>query len=127
MEEQPVSVIFDVTPETAVIAVYPVATEEAPNPETIPAEEDGSFLLLPGEYTYTAEAKGYVSAENVPFTVADEPLTLTVALEAVEEEPVAFDQSQTVNGVVVRVQAASSGSPKQQPSRPAHGARPSHM
>ena len=35
------------------VSVYPPATEENPEPEAIPAEEDGSFLLLPGNYAYT--------------------------------------------------------------------------
>ena len=44
---QPVSVVFDAMPETAVVTVYPAATEETPNPEAIPAQEDGSFALFP--------------------------------------------------------------------------------
>ena len=107
-EVQPVSVFFDAIPDTAVVTVYPAATEEVPAPEAIPAEEDDSFLLLPGEYTYSAEAEGYVSTENVPFTVADESLTITVVLEADEPEPesaVPFNQSKTVSGVVVTVRA----------------------
>ncbi|MBQ6348512.1 MAG: hypothetical protein IJI71_13310, partial [Clostridia bacterium] len=101
---QPVSVVFDAMPETAVVTVWPAATEEVPAPEAIPAQADGSFALLPGEYTYTAEAEGYVSLENVPFTVTGDaqPLVLSFALEAV---PLAFDQSQTVNGVIVTVRA----------------------
>ena len=121
---QPVSVVFDAMPETAVVTVWPAAngslseeagspegeTEGVVTPEAIPAQEDGSFVLLPGEYTYTAEAEGYVSLENVPFTVTgdEQPLLLSFALEAQPEEtpePVAFDQSQTVNGVIVTVRA----------------------
>ena len=103
---QPVSVVFDAMPETAVVTVWPAATEEVPVPEAIPAQEDGSFALLPGEYTYSAEAEGYVSLENVPFTVMgdEQPLLLSFALEAVPE-PVAFSQSRTVNGVIVTVKA----------------------
>ncbi|WP_207649430.1 hypothetical protein, partial [Sarcina sp. DSM 11001] len=78
VEIQPVLVTFISDPETAVVAVYPAATEEVPDPEAIPAQDDGSFLLLPGEYTYNAEAEGYVSAEDVSFTVADTALTLSV-------------------------------------------------
>ena len=135
VDEQPVglvTVIFDTTPETAVITVK---SED----EVILPEEDGSYLLSAGEYTYTAEADGYVSVENEPFTVSDEtasdatvisddavlpddavssndhtasnePMIITVVLEAVEAEaveaePVAFDQSMTVDGVVVTVKA----------------------
>ena len=38
-EVQPVIVNFTVEPETAVVTVYPAATEETPNPEAIPAQE----------------------------------------------------------------------------------------
>ena len=47
------------------VSVYPPATEENPEPEAIPAEEDGSFLLLPGNYAYTAEAEGYAPIDLV--------------------------------------------------------------
>ncbi|MBQ6347745.1 MAG: InlB B-repeat-containing protein, partial [Clostridia bacterium] len=120
---QPVSVVFDAMPETAAVTVYPAATEEVPIPEAIPAQADGSFALLPGEYTYSAGAEGYASIENAPFTVTgdEQPLLLSFALEAqgslpegaversetegVEPEPAAFEQSMTVNGVVVTVKA----------------------
>ncbi|SDM09481.1 hypothetical protein SAMN04487833_1731, partial [Sarcina sp. DSM 11001] len=105
VEIQPVLVTFISDPETAVVAVYPAATEEVPDPEAIPAQDDGSFLLLPGEYTYNAEAEGYVSAEDVSFTVADTALTLSVMLEAVGAEQASFDQSMTVDGVVITVKA----------------------
>ena len=109
-DPQPVSVAFNAIPETAVVTVWPAATEETLEPDPIPAEDDGSFLLLPGEYTYTAEAEGYVSIENKPFTVTDDeqPLMISFEMEAVAEEipePVAFEQSRTVNGVVVTVKA----------------------
>ena len=108
-EAQPVSVVFNATPKEAFVTVYPAAAEgEA---ETIAAQEDGSYALLPGEYVYNAEAEGYIALENVPFTVADEPLEIAIELEAEEqpmeeaEEAVPFDQSMTVNGVTVTVQA----------------------
>ena len=106
-EVQSVTVTFATEPVTAVVTVYPAATEEVPVPEAIPAQENGSFLLLPGEYTYNAEAEGYVSVEAVPFIVAEEPLTVSVILEAEEVElaPVAFEQSRTVNGVIITVKA----------------------
>ena len=115
---QGVSVVFDVSPAGAALVVRPENSEEA-----IAREYDGSFLLLPGEYTYSAGAEGYASVEAVPFTVTgdEQPLLLSIVLEAqgslpegaversetegVEPEPVAFDQSMTVNGVVVTVKA----------------------
>ena len=51
------------------VSVYPPATEENPEPEAIPAEEDGSFLLLPGNYAYTAEAEGYAPIGETEFAV----------------------------------------------------------
>lgn len=72
------------------ITVYPAATEEVPEPEAIPSEVDGSFRLLPGEYAYSAEAEGYVPVEKLPFTVTtvvEEALTVSVVLEATEDDP----------------------------------------
>lgn len=118
----PVTVLFNIEPETAVIAVHAVADDASEDEETtdpIPAQADGSFALLPGEYAYTASAEGYIAVENIPFTVeaSDAPLTINVALAPVEPEPepepepetepepVPFNQSKTVSGVVVTVQA----------------------
>ena len=100
---QPVVVTFVAEPEIAVIAVYPAAAEGGA--ETIAAQEDGTYLLLPGEYIYNASAEGYVPVKAMPFTVGDEPLTISIELEAVEGEMVPFNQSKTLNGVIVRVQA----------------------
>ena len=41
------------------VTVYPVPTEETPEPETIEPEEDGSWLLAAGDYVYSAEAENY--------------------------------------------------------------------
>ena len=106
-------VAFSVQPEEAVVTVYPAATEEAPEPAAIEPAEDGAYLLLPGEYVYSVAAKGCVPVEDIPFTVGDEPLTLTVALEASlpegggaeAPEGVPFERSAIVNGVVVTVKA----------------------
>ena len=107
-----VAVQFVTEPETAVVTVCPAAAEDAEEatvPEAVPALEDGSFLLIPGDYTYTAEAEGFASIEAMPFTVTegDGPLTIAVALDALPEaaEPVAFEQSRTVGDVVVTVKA----------------------
>ena len=71
-------------PGNAVVTVY--AGEEI-----VSAEEDGSYLLAPGVYTYDAEAEGYVPAVKAELkieTVTAE--TLKVELEAVPvvEEPI---------------------------------------
>ena len=113
---------FDGTPDTI---------SEKEGTTFFSSEDDGSFALLSGDYTYTAEAEGYESAVDVPFTVAEDELIIDVALEAEEEDSdqesvdeaeegaedavgseteesaveVPFDQSVTYNGVVVTVKA----------------------
>ena len=120
------------TPEAAVVTVRaiqiaidngdgdPLLPEETPSAEdeaidaSIPAKSGNTWSLRPGEYTYSAAAEGYISIEDIPFTVAetDESLALTFALEPeAEPEPVPFDQSQTVNGVLVTVQVPTGAFP----------------
>ena len=60
-----VSVVFVCEPEETVLTVK--AGEEAKE-----AEDDGSFSLPYGEYTYSASAEGYVALADVPFTVSEE-------------------------------------------------------
>ena len=105
VEEQPVSVVFHVMPQTAEVTVYPASAGEASASEAIRTQEDGSFLLFPGDYTCTVRAEGYVSVENAPFTVTgdEEPMQLSFELEAEEEEvpePEAFDRSGTENDAI---------------------------
>ena len=98
---------FNTTPAEATVTVCTIPTEETIS-EPVPAQADGSFALLPGDYAYTASAEGYISVENAPFTVeaGELPLSIDVMLAAeAAPEPVPFDQSQTVNGVTVRVRA----------------------
>ena len=96
---QPITVTLSVTPETATITVYAVKSDtvqgDAILPEgassaedeviaaPIPAESGNTWSLLPGEYTYSASAEGYISIKNIPFTVEEsgEPLALALALE----------------------------------------------
>ena len=89
-EAQPVSVVFETTPEDAVIAVRPAVAGEDPAQEAIPPQEDGSYLLLPGQYTYSATAEGYVGLEGVAFEVAEAelPQYIRVVLEPEEAQPV---------------------------------------
>ena len=52
-EAQPVCVVFETTPEGAVIVVRPAVTGEAPEPEAIPPQQDGSFpLAVPAESAF---------------------------------------------------------------------------
>lgn len=104
---QPIRVVFNITPADAVVTVKALdseageAAEEQPDdaqpadetPDgtsentdaSITAQDDGSFALLPGAYTYTASAEGYKPAQDVPFTVAVDALTIDIALEAEAE------------------------------------------
>ncbi len=102
---QAVRVVFDIVPAEAAISVLDAGGV------SVPAETDGAFLLLPGEYAYTAQAEGYVSAEGVAFAVLDAPLTIPVALEALLPEPLPFEQSRTLDGVEVTVHAEAGAFP----------------
>ena len=132
-EIQPVRVTFSTEPEDAVVTVFAVqnndeGTEEGKEeevevekeaeqgePEAVEAEEDGMYLLLPGEYVYNATAEGYITVEAVLFTVADEALEINIELEAEEgekpEEPTPFDQSCTVGSVTITVRADAGAFP----------------
>ena len=80
-----VQVVFTCDPTDLVLTVWakPEADEEpAPN---LP-EEDGAYLLLPGEYLYTAEAEGYAPAEEVPFTVAASEELLQIDIVLITEQ-----------------------------------------
>ena len=80
----PVVVAFVVTPEEAELLVY--IKDENDEKTEIDPEEDGSYLLLPGEYYYTLTADGYVSVEEESFTVepSEESVEVELALVPVE-------------------------------------------
>ena len=60
-----VRVEFICDPEDAVITVYdPSQLDENGEPLVIAPEEDGTWLLTPGEYWYDAEREGYQPAEK---------------------------------------------------------------
>ena len=87
-----VQVVFTCDPTDLVLTVWakPEADEE---PAPILPEEDGAYLLLPGEYLYTAEAEGYAPAEEVPFTVeaADTPQQIAVTLSPLPADDSVID------------------------------------
>ena len=60
-----VCVRFITTPAELTVFVYSAGERVLPN-------EDGSYTLAPGEYTYTAECEGYETLLDVPFTVTGE-------------------------------------------------------
>ncbi|MGX8705413.1 MAG: hypothetical protein ACSW8J_02440, partial [bacterium] len=62
--KEAIRVKFTYTPGNAVVQVYPEATPATPAPKPIAPEADGSWLLIPGSYTYSAEAEGYDSLVN---------------------------------------------------------------
>ena len=77
---QPVRVEFVRDPEELTLTVY----DE--NGEEIEAEEDGSYLLFPGRYSYTAVCEGYMTAKNVEFDIghSDEPIEIEIILKKVQ-------------------------------------------
>lgn len=123
-EEQPVTVVFYVTPEEAELRVWPAENAEAEEtteqaaeedttelpepiepeepvklPEPIAPEENSTYLLMPGEYLYTVEADGYAALDRVSLTVeaSDEVLEVTIVLEKeVEAKPLSTFADQNV-------------------------------
>ena len=83
-------VSFDVSPQTAEIMICPVASAEGLTLDPIPQQADGTFLLSPGAYVYTASAAGYASIEEIPLTIGafDEYVTVFFSLDWLDE---AFD------------------------------------
>ena len=78
---QPVRVIFDVPAAEATVRVY--TKDEFMNETDIVAEEDGSFLLLPGQYYYTIDAEGFEAVKETELAVAAAVETLTVPVELI--------------------------------------------
>ncbi len=78
---KPVTVLFQLVPETAEVRLY--TKNEQGEEQTVAAEADGSYLLLPGEYCYTVSAEGYIITEEKVLTVepSDLPLMIPVTLE----------------------------------------------
>ncbi len=85
-EAEPVQVNF-VSEQDITLTVFAGETAVDPVEDAAPADDTLAFravyLLVPGVYTYTAEAEGFVTAKDVPFEVAagSEPLSLTVTLK----------------------------------------------
>lgn len=77
-------VTFRRTPEDLTLVVYPAAGDID---QAIDPEEDGSYLLEPGEYGYLAAAEGYESVEGW-FAVedADAEVEIILSQENAEDE-----------------------------------------
>ena len=81
---QPIRVAFHCTPEDMILEVFPADGEAD---QMIEPEEAGSYLLLPGEYSYLAAAEGYETAAG-SFTVEsglNEPIEINLILEQTDE------------------------------------------
>ena len=81
---QPIRVAFHCTPEDMILEVFPA---DGDADQMIEPEEAGSYLLLPGEYSYLAAAEGYETAAG-SFTVEsglNEPVEINLILEQTDE------------------------------------------
>ena len=81
---QPIRVAFQCTPEDMILEVFPA---DGDADQMIEPEEAGSYLLLPGEYSYLAAAEGYETAAG-SFTVEsglNEPIEINLILEQTDE------------------------------------------
>ena len=79
-----VRVSFLVKPSDAVLEIY--AKDELGKKTIFLPEEDGSWLLQPGEYQYSATADGYEPAKDVSFSIKAEDtyLDIEILLNTVE-------------------------------------------
>ena len=81
---QPIRVAFHCTPEDMILEVFPA---DGDADQMIEPKEAGSYLLLPGEYSYLAAAEGYETAAG-SFTVEsglNEPIEINLILEQTDE------------------------------------------
>ncbi len=84
--------------ELAVTVYDPAEPDENDEPSVVAPEEDGTYLLLPGEYLYDAAADGYEPLEEEPFeVVADEPLEICVSLTAITNDAEQTDEPEQVS------------------------------
>ena len=81
-----VRVSFNCTPVETFVWVYDAADEDI----ELEPEEDGSFLLVPGDYVYVAFCEGYTGAyEELTVEESGEELVVDVVLEVSEEAEIA--------------------------------------
>ena len=81
----PVTVYFNCNPANLSLFVY-----DAYGVPVMASTIDGGYVLMPGCYTYSAYAEGYVAAEAVAFDIYDGmgSMFIDVVLQAVAVEPV---------------------------------------
>ena len=87
-----IPVSFACTPAELTLAVFPADADET---AAIDPQADGTYLLLPGDYAYLAEAEGYEPLEG-SFTVPTEAENFQVAVvlnvPATEEKVLQLDE-----------------------------------
>lgn len=95
-EVLPVTVIFACENEDVQITVF--SEEDAEN--AIAAEEDGTYLLLPGAYVYDAVCEGFESIEQETFTVeaGEESVVIEVLMLAEETIEIVADKGVDYDG-----------------------------
>ena len=77
---EPVKVEFQVDAKKAHVTVRR-------DDKKVKAEEDRSYLLLPGEYTYSVTADGYEPLDDIDFTVEEgDDLTIEITMTPIETE-----------------------------------------
>ena len=79
---QPVAVYFNCSP--AELSLYVYDAYGVP----VMAEADGGYLLMPGDYTYSACAEGYMGIDSVPFIVAEGSEAMSIGIML---SPISFD------------------------------------
>jgi len=84
-EDEPVRVLFVCEPEELTLTVYTL--DENEEKQEIEPEDDGSYLLLPGNYYYDASCEGCVPVEKAELIVeaSGEPLRVELVLAPAEK------------------------------------------
>ena len=83
--EAPALIPVRFLPEPAGAAVTVRGTDEWGLPAVIWPEADGTYLLAPGEYLADVRCEGYAPLEQIPLSVADQPLEIPVVMTPVSE------------------------------------------
>ncbi|MBQ9661822.1 MAG: leucine-rich repeat protein [Oscillospiraceae bacterium] len=101
-------VIFRLTPENAELVLF--IQNEYNEKQKIDAEEDGSYLLLPGEYFYSLNAEGYtaIKEERLEIEASEEPVEIELVMMPTEEEIMLLvEETETENEETADLMAAS--------------------
>ena len=77
-EEAAVKVSFACSPAETAVTLRPKGSGDAVTPEA-----DGTYLLQPGDYVWSASAEGFLPAEGAFTVKAGEPQTVQVTLSPI--------------------------------------------